>query len=227
MSSGPRNFLSAPLVGREKFSWKMLFSSGAPPVINNDQSLSPFSVYRLMLDHPPLNPIWKGKVMLVYWERTIVLPIHSWDPGASCITWRPLPLWWRETSLICDVMPQFCRLRPVWKLHEKWGFERVSQNCNRSTWSKECRLFTIALGLVYSVCYMTSHPSLYHQSSLSDPHNIPWERVTSQSDQCSVAQLVLLPTSAVSSNCCCVQSNLCHDQSNGFFFLLFSKTFEL
>ncbi len=27
---------------------------------------SPFSVYKLMLDHPPLNPIWKGKVMLVY-----------------------------------------------------------------------------------------------------------------------------------------------------------------
>ena len=31
---------------------------------------SPFSVYRLMLDHPPLNTVWKGKVMLAYWERT-------------------------------------------------------------------------------------------------------------------------------------------------------------
>ncbi len=30
------------------------------------------SVYRFMLDNPPLNPIWKGKVMLVYWERTDV-----------------------------------------------------------------------------------------------------------------------------------------------------------
>ena len=34
--------------------------------------ISPFSLYRLMLDHPPLNTVWKGKVMLVYWERTIV-----------------------------------------------------------------------------------------------------------------------------------------------------------
>ena len=25
-----------------------------------------------MLDQPPLNTIWKGKVMLAYWERTIV-----------------------------------------------------------------------------------------------------------------------------------------------------------
>ncbi len=31
---------------------------------------SPFSIYWLMLDHPPLNTIGKGKVMLVYWERT-------------------------------------------------------------------------------------------------------------------------------------------------------------
>ncbi len=31
---------------------------------------SPFSLYRLMLDHSPLNTIGKGKVMLVYWERT-------------------------------------------------------------------------------------------------------------------------------------------------------------
>ncbi len=27
---------------------------------------SPFSLYRLMLDNPPLNTVWKGKVMLVY-----------------------------------------------------------------------------------------------------------------------------------------------------------------
>ncbi len=35
-------------------------------------TISPFSLYRLMLDHLPLNTVWKGKVMLVYWERTIV-----------------------------------------------------------------------------------------------------------------------------------------------------------
>ncbi len=29
-----------------------------------------------MLGHPPLNTIWKGKVMLVYWERTIEL-VHT------------------------------------------------------------------------------------------------------------------------------------------------------
>ncbi len=28
--------------------------------------INPFSLYRLMLDHPPLNTVWKGKVMLVY-----------------------------------------------------------------------------------------------------------------------------------------------------------------
>ncbi len=27
---------------------------------------SPFSLCRLMLDHPPLNTVYKGKVMLVY-----------------------------------------------------------------------------------------------------------------------------------------------------------------
>ncbi len=34
--------------------------------------ISPFSLYRLRLDHPPLNTVWEGKLMLVYWERTIV-----------------------------------------------------------------------------------------------------------------------------------------------------------
>ncbi len=36
------------------------------PTQHNVILTSPFSVYRLMLDHPPLNPIWKGKVVLVY-----------------------------------------------------------------------------------------------------------------------------------------------------------------
>ncbi len=45
-----------------------------PPSLHHN--ISPFSVYRLMLDHPPLIPIWKGKVMLVYWERTIIHNSH-------------------------------------------------------------------------------------------------------------------------------------------------------
>ncbi len=50
----------------------------APPGLHHDAKhplemhISPFSIYRLILDYPPLNYIWKGKVMLVYWERPIV-----------------------------------------------------------------------------------------------------------------------------------------------------------
>ncbi len=40
MLSGPRNVLSAGLVGLEKFSHKMSISSALPPVINNDRSLN-------------------------------------------------------------------------------------------------------------------------------------------------------------------------------------------
>ncbi len=40
MPSGLRNFSSARWMGLEFFSRKMLFSSGAPPVINNDRSLN-------------------------------------------------------------------------------------------------------------------------------------------------------------------------------------------
>ena len=47
--------------------------------------ISPFSIYWLMLDHPPLNTIGKGKVMLVYWERTIVF--LKCDPR-HCIPWK-------------------------------------------------------------------------------------------------------------------------------------------
>ena len=34
--------------------------------VTNQCHFSPFSLYRLMLDHPPLNTVWKGKLMLVY-----------------------------------------------------------------------------------------------------------------------------------------------------------------
>ena len=37
-----------------------------PPVPRLIIYISPFSIYRLMLDHPLLNTIGKGKVMLVY-----------------------------------------------------------------------------------------------------------------------------------------------------------------
>ncbi len=49
---------------------------------------SPFSLYRLMLDHPPLNTVWKGKLMLLYWERTKV-SIKSAHSRASQTTWGP------------------------------------------------------------------------------------------------------------------------------------------
>ena len=50
-------------------------------------NISPFSIYRLMLDHPPLNTIGKGKVMLVYWERTIGASIKY----ATMIIIQPYP----------------------------------------------------------------------------------------------------------------------------------------
>ncbi len=50
----------------------------APIQLGWSGHISPFSIYRLMLDHPPLNTIWKGKVMLAYWERTIS------NPRAEC-----------------------------------------------------------------------------------------------------------------------------------------------
>ena len=39
---------------------------------------SPFSICRLMLDHPPLNTVWKGKVMLVHWEMLVHWLMQAW-----------------------------------------------------------------------------------------------------------------------------------------------------
>ncbi len=52
MPSGPRIFLSARWVGHEKFSRKILFSSGPPPVINNDRSLNLFGAAIRKYLHP-------------------------------------------------------------------------------------------------------------------------------------------------------------------------------
>ncbi len=65
---------------------------------------SPFSIYRLMLDYPPLNTIGKGKVMLVYWERTNAIThvrctvLHIWLLVFP-ILWRQENFSWRFSSI--------------------------------------------------------------------------------------------------------------------------------
>ncbi len=54
-----------------EWPWKFSMQIMERQIRKTGAAISPFSIYRLMLDHPPLNTIWKGKVMLVYWERTI------------------------------------------------------------------------------------------------------------------------------------------------------------
>ena len=68
-----------------------LHSSTVPASYRQTTFFSHFSIYRLMLDHPPLNDIWKGKVMLVYWERTFVS--KTWQIGHAI----HLYCWWDLT----------------------------------------------------------------------------------------------------------------------------------
>ncbi len=70
---------------------------------------SPFSIYRLMLDHPPLNTIWKGKVMLAYWERTNVLwldalpcPSTKWE--METMEWENVIYSWNHVIMLHSIM---------------------------------------------------------------------------------------------------------------------------
>ncbi len=86
-------YLMAPVsVNTLRVSLELLMSEKSTSLINKSvwfnlhlklgelrvrlEHISPFSIYRLMLDHPPLNTIRKGQVMLAYWERTI-------EPGST------------------------------------------------------------------------------------------------------------------------------------------------
>ncbi len=61
---------------------------------------SPFSLYRLSLDHPPLNIVWKGKLMLVYWERTnldsLLVSVWIWIRSPNKCFGELLDLLWSQ-----------------------------------------------------------------------------------------------------------------------------------
>ena len=85
---------------------KASFSHGGSESYNT-YCISPFSIYRLTLDHPPLNTIGKGKVMLVYSGTPIVPKLGGHEGGVTQRSVPTMSLKLQNLTGHCDLVRHF------------------------------------------------------------------------------------------------------------------------